>query len=302
MSNQIKFTDIAAGQHWRHFRENDLGAFENTYKAEITAVHKLTLLENLFRIQIVDPVDRKKFMFQPGQFVMLELPGIGEAPFSISSSASRHGDLELCIRRVGSLTNFLFRLDRGTHVGIRGPFGTGFPMEQMHGENIILIAGGLGLAPLRSPIAYVQENRNLFNNVDIIYGTKEPSQLLFTYQYDMWRADDVNLHIIVEKGDPSWKGPVGMITKVLQDIFTHRDADYFQKTYAIVCGPPVMFKFVCKMLNERSIPMEKMFVSLERRMHCGMAKCCRCNIGSTYICLKGPVFDYWSVMNMKEAI
>ena len=291
-----------AGKQLRHHRKRDLGAFENTYKAEITAVHRLTDLENLFRIQIVDPEDRRHFTFEPGQFVILELPGIGEAPFSISSSASRHGDLELCIRRVGSLTNFLFRLERGTHVGIRGPFGTGFPMEQMHGENILLIAGGLGLAPLRSPIAYVQENRNLFNNVDIIYGTKDPTQLLFTYQYDMWRADDVNLHIIVEKGDPSWKGPVGMITKILEDIFTHRDAEYFQKTYAIVCGPPVMFKFVCKMLNARNIPMEKMFVSLERRMHCGMGKCCRCNVGSTYTCLKGPVFDYWSVMNMKEAI
>lgn len=291
-----------AGEPWRHHRKSDLGAFENTYKAEITAVHKLTELENLFRIQIVDPEDRRHFRFQPGQFVILELPGIGEAPFSISSSASRHGDLELCVRRVGSLTNFLFRLDRGTHVGIRGPFGKGFPMEQMHGENILLIAGGLGLAPLRSPIAYVQENRNLFNNVDIIYGTKEPSQLLFTYQYDMWRADDVNLHIIVEKDEPSWNGPVGRTTNILEDIFTHRESDYFQTTYAIVCGPPVMFKFVCKMLNERNIPMQKMFVSLERRMHCGMGKCCRCNVGSTYTCIKGPVFDYWSVMNMKEAI
>lgn len=302
MNNQIKFTDIMASRQWRSVRKNDFGAFENTYSAEITAVHRLTELENLFRIQLVSPDDRKNFTFQPGQFVLLELPGIGEAPFSISSSASRHGDLELCIRRVGSLTNFLFKLERGTHVGIRGPFGTGFPMEQMHGENILLIAGGLGLAPLRSPIAYVQENRNLFHNVDIIYGTKEPSQLLFTYQYDMWRADDVNLHIIVEKGDPSWKGPVGMTTKILSDIFTPRDAEYFQKTYAIVCGPPVMFKFVCTMLNEREIPMQKMFVSLERRMHCGMGKCCRCNVGSTYTCLKGPVFDYWSVMNMKEAI
>lgn len=302
MGNQIKFTDIMDGQERRYFRKNDLGAFENTFKAEITAVHKLTELENLFRIQIINPDDRKNFTFQPGQFVILELPGIGEAPFSISSSSSRYGDLELCIRRVGSLTNFLFKLERGTHVGIRGPFGTGFPMEQMHGENILLIAGGLGLAPLRSPIAYVQENRNLFNSVDIIYGTKEPSQLLFTYQYDMWRADDVNLHIIVEKSDSSWQGPVGMTTKILEDIFTHCDAEYFQKTYAIVCGPPVMFKFVCKMLNERDIPMQKMFVSLERRMHCGMGKCCRCNVGSTYICIKGPVFDYWSVMNMKEAI
>lgn len=302
MGNQIKFNDVMAAEQWRYHRKGDLGAFEHTYKAEITAVHKLTEIENLFRIQIVDQEDRRHFTFQPGQFVILELPGIGEAPFSISSSASRHGDLELCIRRVGSLTDFLFRLDRGTHIGIRGPFGKGFPMDRMHGENILLIAGGLGLAPLRSPIAYVQENRNLFRNVDIIYGTKEPSQLLFTYQYDMWRADDVNLHIIVEKGDPVWKGPVGMITKILDDIFTHRDQAYFQNTHAIVCGPPVMFKFVCSMLNERDIPMQKMFVSLERRMHCGMGKCCRCNVGSTYTCLKGPVFDYWSVMNMKEAI
>src|SRR5512136_3031400 len=138
MSNEIKFTDVMAGQQRHQYRKSDLGAFENTYKAEITAIHKLTNLENLFRMQIVDPEDRKKFTFQPGQFVILELPGIGEAPFSISSSPSRHGDLELCIRRVGSLTNFLFKLERGTHVGIRGPFGTGFPVERMHGEHILL--------------------------------------------------------------------------------------------------------------------------------------------------------------------
>ncbi len=302
MGSQLKFRDILPGKERLFHRKSDLGAFEYTHKSEITAIHRLTGHENLFRIQILDPDARKEFSFQPGQFVILELPGIGEAPFSISSSPTRHGDLELCIRKVGSLTDYLFKTERGTRVGIRGPFGTGFPMEQMHGENILLIAGGLGLAPLRAPIAYVQENRNLFDTVDIIYGTKHPSQLLFTYQYDMWRADDVNLHIIVEQGDASWTGPVGMITKSLFDIFMGKPAEYFSKTYAIVCGPPVMFKFVCAMLNEQNIPMQKMFVSLERRMHCGMAKCCRCNIGSTYICLKGPVFDYWSVMNLKEAI
>lgn len=302
MPNRLRFTDVMAGHHWRHHHIGDLIAFEHTYKAEITAIHKLTDLENLFRIRIINPEDRKMFSFHPGQFVMLEVPGIGEAPFSISSSPSRHGDLELCIRRVGSLTGYLFKLERGTHVGIRGPLGTGFPMEQMHGENILLIAGGLGLAPLRSPIAYVQDNRNQFSSVDIIYGTKHPSQLLFTYQYDMWRADDVNLHIIVEKSAPDWEGPVGMITAILEEIFIHKEPEYFRKTYAIVCGPPIMFKFVCNMLNERNIPMQKMFVSLERRMHCGMGKCCRCNVGSTYICLKGPVFDYWTVMNLKEAI
>ncbi len=283
-------------------RRTDLAAFEQTYKAEITSIHRLTEYENLYRLQIIDPREREQFTFRPGQFLMLEIPGVGEAPFSISSSPSRKGDVELCIRRVGSLTNFLAKVERGAHVGLRGPFGTSFPMEKMHGQNILLIAGGLGLAPLRAPIATVQENRSHFNNVDIIYGTKDPSQLLFTYQYDMWRADDIKLHVTVDKGDTAWTGRVGLVTKILEELFVERDDDFFQNTYAIVCGPPVMFKFVCTMLTQKDIPMHKMFVSLERRMHCGMGKCCRCNVGSTYTCLSGPVFDYWTVMNLKEAI
>jgi NAD(P)H-flavin reductase len=299
VGNLLKFVDVVApGFHRKH----DLGAFEYTHKAEITNIHRLTEMENLYRIRIVDRTERVQFTFQPGQFIMLEVPGIGEAPFSVSSSPSRHGDVELCIRTVGNLTSFLTKVGRGTRIGIRGPFGTSFPMEKMHGENILLIAGGLGLAPLRSAIAYVQDNRSRFNNVDIIYGAKDPSQLLFTYQYDQWRADDINLSITVDRPDPSWKGPVGLITGILEDIFSERGDAFFTSSYAIVCGPPVMFKFVCSMLTQKDIPMQNMFVSLERRMHCGMGKCCRCNVGSTYICLKGPVFDYWTVMNLKEAI
>ena len=302
MDTRLKFTDIAAPTHAGGFRKHDLGMFEYAYKAEITSVHPLTAMENLYRIRIINTEERKRFVFKAGQFLMLELPGIGEAPFSISSSPSSHGDVELCIRKVGNLTNFLSKVGRGTHVGIRGPFGTSFPMEDMHGQNILLIAGGLGLAPLRAPIAYVQENRSLFNSVDIIYGTKDPSQLLFTYQYDMWKKDDIGLSIIVEKPDAAWKGPVGLITKVVEQMAAERNGSFAQNTYAIVCGPPVMFKFVCNMLTGIGVPMQKMFVSLERRMHCGMGKCCRCNVGSTYICLSGPVFDYWTVMNLKEAI
>ncbi len=282
--------------------KNAPSAFERTFKAEITSIHQLTSMENLYRMQIIDPSERKGFSFEPGQFVMLELPGIGEAPFSITSSPLRHGDIELCIRKAGSLTNFLSRVGRGTRVGIRGPLGTGFPMEKMHGNDILLIAGGLGLAPLRACISYAQDNRSRFHNVDIVYGAKEPSQFLFTYQYDWWRADDIGLHITVEKPDDSWKGPVGMTTGILDQILASRGSSFHENTYAIVCGPPVMFKFVCSMLTQKNLPMQKMFVSLERRMQCGMGKCCRCNVGSTYICLKGPVFDYWTVMNLKEAI
>ena len=302
MDTRLEFVDVLGEKEKKFHRRHDLSAFEFTYKAEITNIHKLTQNENLYRVQILDPGERKHFTFLPGQFIMLELPGIGEAPFSISSSPSRHGDIELCIRSAGNLTQYLSKVERGARVGLRGPFGTGFPMEKMHGQNVLLIAGGLGLAPLRAPIAYVQENRSRFNAIDIIYGAKDPSQLLFTYQYDMWRADDINLSIIVEKPAAAWEGPVGMITKILEEMFKKRENAFFKNTYAIVCGPPVMFKFVCTMLNQKDIPMQKMFVSLERRMHCGMGKCCRCNVGSTYTCLKGPVFDYWTVMNLKEAI
>jgi len=286
----------------KYVRTHDLGRYEYTYKAQITSISRLTDMESLYRIRIMDPDERNQFSFRPGQFVMLEIPGIGEAPFGISSSPSSRDDIELCIRKAGNLTNYLTRVSRGMRVGIRGPFGTSFPMEAMHGQNILLIAGGLGLAPLRSPIAYVQENRSHFGQVEIIYGTKKPSLLLFTYQYDMWRKDDIGLSIIVEKADPLWKGAVGLITQALEPVLAGKDPAFIQNTSAIVCGPPVMFKFICNMLNEIGIPMQKMFIDLERRMHCGMGKCCRCNVGSTYTCLSGPVFDYWTVMNLKEAI
>lgn len=302
MDKGIKFVDVIAEARHRHARKDDMGSFEYSFKSEITSIYPLTEKETLYRIRIKDSEERRRFVFRPGQFVMLELPGIGEAPFSISSSSSRAGDVELCIRSVGNLTNFLARVKRGVHVGLRGPFGTSFPMEEMLGQNILLIAGGLGLAPLRSPIAYVQENRTQFKKVEIMYGTKDPSQLLFTYQYDRWRKDDLNLSITVDRPDASWTGPVGRVDSILQEVLGQEDASFAKSSFAIVCGPPVMFKSVCTILTQAGLPMQKMFVSLERRMHCGMGKCCRCNVGSTYTCLKGPVFDYWSVMNLKEAI
>lgn len=300
MEHKIFFTDVMRGAG-HHRRQQDLSSYEYSYLAEITNAYSLTKSERLYQIQLIDPDERNRFVFKPGQFVMLELPGIGEAPFSISSSPSRRGDLELCIRAVGNLTNFLSRLDRGTQVGISGPFGTSFPVETMQGSDLLLIAGGLGIVPLRSPLFTVLENRSRFNRVDVIYGAKRPSELLFTYQYEAWERFDVNLAITVDEPDQDWRGNVGLLTNVLKKRI-EAGSSMRQKTYAIVCGPPVMFKYVCNMLTEAGLPMQRMFVSLERRMHCGRGKCCRCNIGSTYTCIKGPVFDYWSVMNLEEAI
>lgn len=300
MENTLPFIDMLA-QPAGHRRKEDLGSFEYTHQAEITNIYPLTAAEKLYQLQIIDPEARQRFTFQPGQFVMLELPGIGEAPFSISSSPARHGDLELCIRAVGNLTSFLSRVARGTRVGISGPFGTHFPVAAMHGQDMLLIAGGLGVVPLRSPLLSVLENRSRYGRVDIMYGAKSPASLLFTYQYEEWRQFDISLAITVDHPDAGWQGSTGLITEILKSRLAMPDFRPVA-TCAIVCGPPVMFRSVCALLTEAGLPMQKMFVSLERRMHCGRGKCCRCNIGATYTCLDGPVFDYWTVMNLKEAI
>lgn len=279
-------------------RRSRLKDVDGVFKAEIMNVIRLTDMEKLFQIRILDPRERERFSFLPGQFVMVEVPGHGEVPISISSSSSARGYVELCIRRAGRVTEVLHKAKRGARIGLRGPFGTHFPMERMRGSSVLLMAGGLGLAPLRAPIFHVIENRGDFDKVHILYGTKDSSQLLFDYQYEEWRRiDGIDLRVIVEKGDDNWKGHVGMITALMDGLKIDT-----ARTFAIVCGPPVMFKFVCTRLKDMGLPMRRMFVSLERRMHCGMGKCCRCNIGSTFTCVDGPVFDYWSVINLMEAI
>jgi NAD(P)H-flavin reductase len=279
-------------------RRSRLKHVDRVFKAEIVNVIRLTEMEKLFQLRILDDAARRRFHFLPGQFVMVEVPGYGEIPISISGSPSNKSYLELCIRRAGTVTGALHKARRGACVGIRGPFGTHFPMERMKGHNILLIAGGLGIAPIRSPIFHVIENRRDYRDVHILYGTKRPAELLFDYQYEEWsRIDDIDLRIIVEEPDAEWAGPVGMITQLLENIEVSAE-----DTFAIVCGPPVMFKFVCNRLGDMGVLRQRMFVSLERRMHCGMGLCCRCNVGSTFTCLEGPVFDYWTVMNLKEAI
>ena len=268
------------------------------YKCMVTNIVRLTEHERLFQLHIIDPLERALFRFRPGQFLMLELPGYGDVPISISGSSNNHEFLELCIRKVGHVTSALFTIGEGARVAIRGPFGSAFPMDEMAGHNILLVAGGLGIAPLRAPLSWINEHRDRFLDVDLLYGAKEPSQLLFTWQFEEWNMiNHIKLHTIVEHGDTGWKGQRGMITDLFNDISID-----IAKTYAIVCGPPVMFKIVCSWLEQLGIPMNRMFVSLERMMHCGMGKCCRCMVGSTFTCIDGPVFDYWTVMNLKEAI
>jgi len=269
--------------------------------ARITSIVPLADRIKLYRLRLEDVTARREFVFAPGQFVMLEVPGIGEAPFSIASSPAQRGEIELGIREVGTLTSFLARMESGIRVGVRGPYGTSFPLEQMQGCDVLFVAGGLGVVALKSPLMAVLGNRCDYNEVALLYGAGSPSGLLFRDEFSGWRLADIAVETIVDKPDQDWSGAVGNITVLLQARINTLKSRR-TTSFAIVCGPPVMFLAVCDLLIGAGLPPHHIFVSLERRMHCGRGKCCRCNIGSTYTCIDGPVFNYWSIMNLKEAI
>lgn len=261
----------------------------------ITAVKQMTATEKWFKIELEGKMDLGHC---PGQFVEVSLLGTGEAPISISSSPTQKGSFELCVRRAGKITNELHKLKAGDKVGIRGPYGHGFPVDELKGKDLLFIAGGLGIAPLRSLINYVLDKRQDFGKVTILLGCKEPSQLLFTEELEKWqKLADINFCCTVDKGAPDWKGSVGLITELIPGI----DIDVKQ-TYIVVCGPPIMYKFVLVKLKEKNIPEKHILVSLERRMKCGLGKCGHCQIEELYCCQEGPVFSYDKIKNVEGAI
>jgi NAD(P)H-flavin reductase len=286
-----------------HHQDRCLSAtgMDSSYSAEITMVAQLAPAVRLYRMTLHNEWGRDSFRFTPGQFVLLEVPGIGEAPFTLASTPVQHGEIELCIREVGTLTAFLARIGSGTQVRISGPFGRGFPMTMLEGGDLFFIAGGLGLVPLRSALLAVRGHRNRFGRVVLCYGSKEPKGLLFKNEYTDWELADIRVVCTVDQPDDDWSGSTGTVNALLPGLANLTDVSHTAR-YALVCGPPVMFTSVCDWLLSQGFPPQRIFVTLERRMHCGSGKCCRCNIGSTYTCLDGPVFDYWSVMNLKEAI
>ena len=241
----------------------------------------------------------KSFTYRPGQFVMLSAIGTGEAPFSISSSPTHPGTIELCVRRIGRVTKALFNLPLNAVVGIRGPYGNGFPLEQMEGNNILLVAGGLGMAPLRSLLWYALDNRTKFRDIILMYGAKNPDEMLFKYELlSLIDRTDLKCLLTVDKDESGiWKTHIGVVTK----LFEHVEIDSAQ-TYATICGPGVMFKFVLDKLLERNFSKNRILMSLERNMQCGVGKCGHCMIGYKYTCLDGPIFTYWDALNLPEMI
>jgi len=264
--------------------------------AKIVETRPLTQLEKYFKIELPPGVSLDH---KPGQFVEVSLLGVGEAPISISSSPSRsNGTFELCVRRAGDLTAVLHSLGPGDVIGVRGPFGRGFPIERFRGKDMLFAPGGLGLAPLRSLINQVLDERGNFGRVVILYGAKHPSELLFTDELARWAArDDVEVHLTVDRGDENWKGNVGVVTTLFPKIDV-----YARNTVAVTVGPPVMYRFVLMELLGKGIPEGNIWLSLERRMKCGVGKCGHCQINHLYTCQAGPSFSYAEIKHLEEAL
>lgn len=268
------------------------------WPARITSITPLTETEKLFEFRLVDEPIREAFRHKPGQFVEVSIFGVGEAPISISSSPSKQGFIELCVRKTGEFTQRLHNLQCGDQVGIRGPFGRGFPFEDMKGHDILCVAGGLGIAPLRSLINNIHDERSEFGKVTIIYGSKTPEEVMFRQQFEMWRhRKDFDLILTVDQPDETWDGEVGVVTAPFETL--ELDAS---NTYGALCGPPVMYRFVIDEMRKKGISYDRIYVSFERHMKCGMGKCGHCQIGHQYVCIDGPVFNYWEAKNIQGSM
>ena len=263
----------------------------NVYLPHIIVIEKIvdeTPGVRTFHFNFKDPALKESFTFESGQFGEYGIFGIGEATFCISSSPTRRDHYEFAVQRAGKVTNALHRLGVGAEIGFRGPFGNSFPLDYLAGKNLVFVAGGIGLAPLRSLVWNVIDNRAKYGDVSIIYGARSPQDLCFKYDLEAWAKDaTLKMTTTVDRAAEGWTGNVGFVPAV-----TEKTAPSPKNAVAIVCGPPVMIRFTFPVLEKLGFTPENMITTLEKRMKCGIGKCGRCNIGEIYVCRDGPVFSY----------
>lgn len=249
-------------------------------QSKILSIKDLTADTKLYQL------DLKNFHFIPGQFLMVGLLGYGEIPISIASSPTEKNYLELAIRRVGRVTEGIHKLSINDYLWIRGPYGNGFPMHKFKNKNIIVIAGGCGLAPMRSVINYARDNKNNFENVQIIYGTKIPQDILFKDENKKWKKF-AEILLTVDTPDKNWHENTGFVASLIS-----AKTILIKNSVVIMCGPPKMYETVIKKLTELGIDGDNIYLSLERNMQCGVGICQHCTYGEKYVCTDGPVFTY----------
>ena len=279
-------------------REDADAPLYRPFLCTVQSVAALTPTEKLFRLV---RQDGRPFGHKPGQFVQVSMLGVGEAPISVSSSPTRGPHLDLGVRRAGELTGLMHDLlEPGAEVGIRGPFGTCFDTEAMRGNDVLLIAGGCGLAPMRALIQYCEDRRDEFRKVTVLYGARTPEDRLYKGDLAEWsRSPHLDCRCTVDEVPPDqqWDGNVGVITTLMPPLEIDSE-----RTTAVVVGPPVMYRFVISELEAKCFRHDQIVVSLERHMKCGVGKCGHCTIEHLYCCLDGPVFRLDAVIHLKGAI
>jgi len=245
-------------------------------------------LIHTFTLQYLSEEDEKSFPYMPGQFAELCVFGKGEAPFGIASSPSEPGFLKFSVAKVGVVSTALHLMEEGTMIGVRGPLGNYYPVEEFKGKNVVIIGGGFAFTTLRSLATYMlePERRGDYGDITVIYGARNPGLLLYKEELAAWEQNpNINLITTIDSAVDGWNGRVGFIPAVTEEV-----APSSENTYAIVCGPPVMIKFTMPVLEKLGFPAERIIMSLENRMKCGIGMCGRCNVGGKYVCKDGPVF------------
>ena len=251
----------------------------------------------LLRVELLDGRSEAFKTCQPGQFAFVSAFGLGEAPFGIANAAERGPEVDFAVARLGTVTTGLHELGEGDIVGVRGPLGNWFPMKKFQGKDLVILGGGIGGAPLRPVIQHVLEHRSNYGNLSILWAARRPDLLVFSDEYDEWRtAPNTTLFLTVDSPDEGWNHNVGLITQLLEKV-----SPSMENAITITCGPPIMIHFVTKMLQEKmGVPPKDNYVTLEARMHCGMGKCGRCNLGEKLVCVDGPVFNMEEVGKLLE--
>jgi sulfhydrogenase subunit gamma (sulfur reductase) len=268
--------------------------YENIFlprEAEIVRATRVTDLEKHFTLKMKDGA----MQYAPGQILEVSVNGFGEIPIGFASSPTRPQTFDIVIRTVGRVSTAVNKLEPGESLFVRGPLGKGFNVDVMKGHPVLIVAAGIGLCPTRSLIQYISDRRADFGRFTLFYGVKSPKEQLFIEDITRWRgSSDVEFHETVDRGDETWKGNVGVITTLFRKTTLAPD------TRVVICGPPVMYKFVIAELDAIGIPHEHVFVDLERRMKCGLGKCGHCQMNDKYVCLDGPVFSVAEVEHLEE--
>ena len=258
--------------------------------AQILAIKEEAYAIATYTLAFKDDTLRQQYRFQAGQFNMLYLPGIGESAISISSDPEEPGQLAHTIRFAGNVTRAISRLKVGDVMGIRGPYGSDWPMARLQGQDIYIVTGGIGLAPLRPAIYAIIRRRADFGRVVLLYGARTPADMLYTDEFEAWRKHDIQIHTTVDRADASWNGQVGVVPM----LFYHLRLDP-NRTIVLTCGPEIMMRFVIYEALARRVPKEQIYISMERNMKCAVGFCGHCQFGPSFICKEGPVLSYAQV-------